>query len=308
MGTGSWDSGRWDTYSATTTTRSSTENFTARGLKAEMNPLNVVREARDSTEHPNSTPIIVALDVTGSMGHIPQYMVTKGLGVLFNEILTRLPVKDPQVMVMAFGDAYMDRAPLQVGQFESDMTITKDIERIYIEGGGGGNGFESYDLPYYFALHNCVIDSFVKRGQPGFIFTIGDEPPPPCTMPNHVSRIIGGTLQSQISFADLIQEVRQSWIPYHITCMDSSSAPGYIRSQRLKERWAEVMGQSALYLDDHTKLSELVVSVLEMHAGKDVDTVAGSWSGSTAVTIRESIKGLALTGSGGKRNELVSFE
>lgn len=308
MGTGSWDSGRWDAYSATTTTRSRTENFKSTRLHEKMDPKGVIREARDSAEHPNSTPIIVALDVTGSMGHIPQYMVTTGLGVLFNEILTRLPVKDPQVMVMAFGDAHCDRVPLQVGQFESDMKISEDIERIFIESGGGGNSFESYDLPYYFALHNCVIDSFLKRGQPGFIFTIGDEPPPHATYPNHIRSILGGTLQAELPFADLIQEVRQSWIPYHITCMDSSSALSYCNRGQLKEKWAAVMGQSALYLGDHTKLSELVVSILEMHAGKDVEAVAGSWSGSTAVTIHESIKGLALTGSGSPRNELVSFE
>ena len=37
-----------------------------------------VREARDGADHPNSTPIVVLFDVTGSMGVVPQIMQTAG--------------------------------------------------------------------------------------------------------------------------------------------------------------------------------------------------------------------------------------
>lgn len=38
-----------------------------------------VRECRDSEEHPETTPIIIALDVTGSMGRIPHDLVKNQL-------------------------------------------------------------------------------------------------------------------------------------------------------------------------------------------------------------------------------------
>lgn len=39
----------------------------------------LLREARDSEAHPNSLPIIIALDVTGSMRKIPHELVKDGL-------------------------------------------------------------------------------------------------------------------------------------------------------------------------------------------------------------------------------------
>lgn len=295
MGGGTWSADDWKSYSKTTSTRSARENFKATSTKKDMSPLNVVRESCDSPAHPKSTPVIVAMDVTGSMQRIPQYMVSTGLGVLFNEILNRKPITDPQVAVYAFGDVYYDRSPLQVSQFESDMTITKWIESIHLEGGGGGNAFESYDMPYYFAAYHTKIDSMLKRKQKGFIFTFGDEPPPKAVSAAKVRSIIGDTLQADIPFADLLAVVRQSWIPYHICCMDTGTGSGYLREgMRAREEWKELFGQNVLFCDDHTKLSELIVSVLQVHAGEDVEEVSKSWSGTTAVTIRNAIKDLRV--------------
>jgi hypothetical protein len=42
-----------------------------------MNPRYFFQESRDSEVHPNSVPIILGLDVTGSMGHIPYDLIRK---------------------------------------------------------------------------------------------------------------------------------------------------------------------------------------------------------------------------------------
>lgn len=44
-----------------------------------MNIVGKIRECRDSEEHPESLPIIIALDVTGSMGMVPHSLITGGL-------------------------------------------------------------------------------------------------------------------------------------------------------------------------------------------------------------------------------------
>jgi hypothetical protein len=62
-----------------------------------------VRECRDSEEHPNTTPIIIAFDVTGSMGSIPDNMVMNLLPKLMGR-LKEIGVPDPELMFMGVGD------------------------------------------------------------------------------------------------------------------------------------------------------------------------------------------------------------
>ena len=177
MGWGSFTSRDWDSYTKRrgyTDSSSASELYKARTVKPEMEPKGIeFRESCDSKEHPESTPIILGLDVTGSMGCVLE-TVSKKLNKLILEIYDREPVKDPQIMVMAFGDVECDRHPLQVTQFESDIRIAEQLNDIYFERGGGGNAGESYTLPWYFASRHTKTDSYKKRGKKGFLFTMGD--------------------------------------------------------------------------------------------------------------------------------------
>ena len=88
-----------------------------------MNPKGIkARESRDSAEHPHTTSIVFALDVTGSMGEIPAHLAKQELPH-FMKLLLDCKVPDPQVLFMAVGDATSDLAPLQVGQFESTAEL-----------------------------------------------------------------------------------------------------------------------------------------------------------------------------------------
>ena len=80
MGGSRWDPGEWDTYAkATVHGKSHTEIFTSRDLKDEYDPAKIdFRESRDSEENPNSTPIIIGSDVTGSMGMIAHQLMHGG--------------------------------------------------------------------------------------------------------------------------------------------------------------------------------------------------------------------------------------
>ena len=131
----------WTTYAKTTETKTREEVFTKTTMDSEMSLLDVgIRESRDSDANPESTAIMIGTDVTGSMGMLAEKIAKGGLSTLFKEIYTRKPVSDPHVMVMAIGDATQwDSAPFQGGQFEADVDLsTKWLEKIYIEGGGGG--------------------------------------------------------------------------------------------------------------------------------------------------------------------------
>lgn len=295
MGYTRWDEEDWVKYSKTTSTKTRKEIFTSSRLDDDLNPKGVLlREARDSDLNPKSTPLITAVDVTGSMGKLAETIVRKGLGVLFKEILDRKPISDPQIMSMAIGDATMwDRAPLQVSQFEADLTAAKWLEKIYIEGGGGGNHYESYDLPYYFAAKHTSIDSFEKRGKKGYLFTVGDEEAPPVTTFESVRKFIsedGDGLQTDIPFKDVIEMASKMYHCFHIIIAQGWYASGH--PGRVKESWRELLGQNAIWLTEYEKLGETIVSIIQVTEGADKDKVIKSWDGSTSMVVRDAIKNL----------------
>ena len=163
----------------------------------QMNPFGVMRESRDSAQHPASLAIGVVFDVTGSMGLVPRVLQTK-LGKLMRLLVDKGYVAHPQVLFGAVGDATCDVVPLQMGQFESGLEMDDDLGKIYLEGGGGGQVYETYELAAYFFACHTAIDCFEKRAKKGYFFTIGDEKPYPTVRREHVWEHIGDALKWDI--------------------------------------------------------------------------------------------------------------
>ena len=173
-----------------------------------LDPLGVkARESRDSEEHPNATPIAVMFDVTGSMGHVP-VVLQKKLPELLGLLLRKGYVPDPQILFGAIGDATCDQVPLQVKQFESDNRMDENLENIFLEGGGGGQRTESYELAMYFIAHHTDVDCWKEHGRKGYLFIIGDEMAYPAVKRKEVRQHINDGLERDISIADLVCDLR----------------------------------------------------------------------------------------------------
>jgi hypothetical protein len=193
----------------------SAEVFQSNGCHPEMNPRGVhMRESRDSEAHPDSVGVVFALDVSGSMGEIPQALATETMPLFMESALTVLP--DPQVMFMAFGNAYADRSPLQVGQFESEAAlIDRWLAATHLEGGGGGLG-ESYDLAMYFAARHTAMDCFEKRQRKGYLFMTGDEVPFTHVSATQVNALLGEMPNGDIAIHEIATEVTESFHPFFL--------------------------------------------------------------------------------------------
>ena len=238
MGGGSYDPiasrSRSTTYYQT---MSREEVFKQRKIDPEMDPKKItVRESRDSEEHPESFPIIIALDETGSMGHIPELIIKNVLPDIMESILNA-GVKDPQVMFMGIGDCcFMEEAPLQVGQFESsDELMEKWLTKVYLEGKGGGNRHESYPLAWYFADCHIVTDAWEKRQQKGVLITIGDESCQKILLKEQLSKYLNDNVEEDIVSSKLLERVRERWNVFHIHCNGGS----YRASQT---NWEKLLG------------------------------------------------------------------
>lgn len=78
MGSGSWSTNTYRATTAAYSTKSREEIFHQRSLHEEMDLTKSkthIRESRDSEEHPESFPVFIALDETGSMGSVPDKMI-----------------------------------------------------------------------------------------------------------------------------------------------------------------------------------------------------------------------------------------
>jgi hypothetical protein len=224
----------------------------------------ILRESRDSEVHPNSVPIILALDVTGSMGKIPHYLVKDGLPNMMANIIQR-GVLDPQILFLPVGDHECDRYPLQVGQFESgDAELDLWLTRTYIESGGGGNSGESYLLAWYFGANHTVTDSWEKRKQKGFIFTVGDEP---ClrNLPNTViNEIMGVKPQASFTEKDLLVKAQEQYNVYHLHIMEGSDGA------RSLSYWKELLGDHCIQVNHHQDVAKVLADIVVENVDKSI--------------------------------------
>ena len=257
---------------------STQDMFKSRHIDPMLDPKNVQRECRDSDEHPNSKPVILALDVTGSMGD-GAVKVAKSL----NNIMENLyeSVKDVEFMVMGIGDLYCDDAPIQTSQFESDIRIAEQLDKIYFEGGGGGNGYESYTAAWYFGLYNCELDCW-KRGKKGTIITIGDEPLNPYLQKSELKRVLGNIgHDTPTETEDLYKAVIEKYNIYHIALDDRSTSYHWYEGT-IENSWKPLLGDH-LYVSTLNELPKTIAEIVKKSNSDDtvVDTFVDIWDNNT---------------------------
>jgi len=242
----------------------------AKKVHEKLDPKGVTRESRDSDVHPNSVPIGVLLDVTGSMRDLPA-RIQKKLPQLMGMLIRKGYVADPQVLFGAIGDYHADRAPLQVGQFESGLEMEDDLGNMLLEGGGGGSNQESYQLGLYFFAHHTKSDAWEKRGKKGYLFIIGDEAPYESSSVPEIEAVFGDTVQSRPDTKSLVAEVRER---YHVFFMIPGGAANTGASW-LKKAWVDLLGeQNVIELDQPDTVAEAIAAAIGICEGTtDIDAI-----------------------------------
>lgn len=223
----------------------------------------LVRESRDSTEHPESNAIIVSLDVTGSMDRVVRG-IHRDLPHLHELLLGHKYIPHPQILFGAVGDATCDAVPLQVGQFESDNRMDQNIENMVLEGGGGGQKTESYELMLYVAARHTAIDCFEKRGRKGYLFIIGDEMAYDTIRRAHIYRLIGRDPQTDIPLRTIIAEAQEKYHVYFI--IPGGAAHGDDRD--VLNFWLSHLGdENVLRLESPDDTSECIAMAIGVREG-----------------------------------------
>lgn len=263
--------------------------FVSNKMKDKYNPLYIAkREARDSELHPNSTPIVIGVDVTGSMDYLSEKIIKSSLHELMQQLYSTDLIPDPQIMFAAIGDAVADSAPLQVTQFESDIRIAEQLLELWLEN-GGGDAPEDYELLWYFVCKHTEIDSFKKRNKKGFCFTIGDanchtELRATSIKKIFDDRIDGDSLESK----QIFKEASKTYNVFHIKIGEITSNLDII------------LPGNVLYINknDIGYLPEIIISVMLMCNGMSKDMVLDRLGENSRKVVKNSISRLVIVNNG----------
>lgn len=293
MGGGHWDEDSYSSYTTSTrgvdakkfatTNYSVQEVYTSKHLAPELKPYKVMRECCDSEEHPFSFPVILALDVTGSMGNA-SVNVAKKLNEIMTALYTDSNVRDIEFCIMGIGDLAYDHAPIQMSQFESDVRIAEQLDKIYFEAGGGGNRYESYTAAWYMGLNHSKLDCW-ERGQKGIIITMGDEGPNPYLPCRPLANETGDSVQSDIETKDLYEQVLKKYNVYHISVDDEDSSYSlYQNYWDLDKQWTDLLGQGHYFVSSIDNLADTIISIIKSKCREEATFVITS---SPSISVNE---------------------
>ena len=276
MGSTAWSKSTYRSTSALLSSKPLHELYSAQKASPEYLVDSIeFRESRDSEAHPNAVPIIVGLDVSGSMGFIAEDMAKRSLGPIVEQSIDRFQDFDPHILFAAIGDAMAgDQYPCQITQFESDTRIWDQLTSLFLEGGGGGNQYESYDLAWAFAAQKTRSDAWDKRQRKGYLFTVGDEQFPERINQAYYKRAITGN-HSWITPENVLADAQKMYHVFHVNVLEGNY--NRYRKGSSETSWRQRLGNRLLQLDDHKNVASVIVAAIAVNEGFPVSEVVESF-------------------------------
>jgi hypothetical protein len=264
-----------------------------RKIHPEMLPSKaLLRECRDSETHPKAIPVELWLDLTGSMHEIPMLLIKDGMPTIVSK-LQQNGLEDGAFLFGGVGDHVYDKAPLQVGQFESgDAELDMWLTRTFIERGGGGNNGESYLLAWYFGAYHVKSDAMEKRNRKGYRFTIGDEPCLESIPLSALNEIMGGKAigQGQYTRGQLLKASMENAYTYHIHVKHNAGV-----SSKVDGWWAEAFGQNLIVVDDYTTIPQVISDTIIANEQRISDSVSDDRDSALGTATRDGKSGVDLS-------------
>lgn len=188
---------------------------------------------------------------------------------LMGLLLRKGYVAHPQIMFSALGDATCDSVPLEVGQFESDNRMDENLGNFALEGGGGGQNTESYELALYVMARHTVTDAWEKRGKKGYLFIVGDETAYSRVKMREVAALIGHELEVDIPVETILDEVKEKWEIYFILPKRASNG----NSPSIPRYWKPLLGQNFLEIEDSEQIVPRIAAEIGASEGVDADDI-----------------------------------
>jgi hypothetical protein len=167
--------------------------------------------------------------------------------------------------------------------------LADQVRRLWLEGGGGGNGGESYSAAHVFAGMRTDVDSVRLRGKKGYLFTIGDEPVHDGLLRGELERIFGVSVERSLTARECLALAEPSYEVFHVVITEGFAGTNLSAVMRT---WEPLLPGRILMLHDHRRLAEVVVSTIQIVEGADAASVVNSWDAPGAHAVARAIEDL----------------
>lgn len=248
-----------DTTVASRRTRSGFSDIAEKKMSREtVNP--AVLPAGRKLVAKRSNPLVFAFDVTGSMGTLPKIIFDK-VPMIVGELTDRQYVPDPELSLAAIGDVVSDQAPIQIGEFASLRKTDEWLQRLWLEGEGGGQAVESYEYTAYFYARYCTLPDGCE---PFLIFT-GDEGFREDFFVSELRKHFGPgkyeRVTAKVIFAELIKRFKGNVFKIHRRYFGDD--PKIVR------QWKSVLGENrVLQLGSDLAIADVMLGIIAIMSGK----------------------------------------
>jgi hypothetical protein len=226
--------------------------------------LNNLLEKQVTTD--SIAPLVIFSDVTGSMGAWPATMFAK-LPFLDDQVKVYLG-PEAKICFGAVGDAYSDSYPLQCRPFGIGPELIDRMKELYVEGNGGGQMCETYELAALYALHNINIPKAVRP----VLIMIGDEKPYTSVSPDVAQEFAGVTLQAAITTEQIFSALMNKFEVFFIRKPYGSGSGSNSMSSEDKEvhaRWVSILGTDRVVdLPQAERVVDVIFGILAKVAGR----------------------------------------
>ncbi|MHA2295367.1 MAG: hypothetical protein ACXAEU_08495 [Candidatus Hodarchaeales archaeon] len=209
-------------------------------------------------------PLVVAVDVTGSMSTLPSIIFEK-LCILYNEAQFFLPnhlKEDFEISFAAIGDAYTDSSPIQVTDFGEGYELDSNIKSLHPEGGGGGQARESYELIAYFYAKHCEMPGNRREDPKPMLIIIGDEGYYSKINRQHVKILIGDDEPTDIITKKVFEELKVKFDVYILRVQYFDNK----KERQIHEAWQKVLEpEKVILMKEPRRVVDTILGLIAAH-------------------------------------------
>ena len=212
----------------------------------------------------SANPLIVAVDVTGSMASWP-FEIFDRLPLLYQTLSQYRP--DLEVSFAAIGDAYCDRWPLQVTGFAKGIELDDKLTALYGEGGGGDMP-ESYQLFAHWVNERVATPGAPGDGPDGgrdkpFLVVFGDAPFHPRVTPKEAREVLGLDLAQPVDGIEAWRALARRFDAWFLR------RPGGRKGDETHAQWAQALGEQRIVtLEDEARAVDYAMGLIARSWGR----------------------------------------